>query len=108
MAKGGDKKQGEKKEQYYFVLAGSLNGTNAAFIKTTSLKKAYLIYSLNVIIPVKQKVNFDPKCVKDNKYYDGYVYVERVKRYKKIKKHKVAILDGTLKLEGVHGFAEGE
>lgn len=102
------RKKKEKVLANYFVIGGALRGTEPAIIRTTSLKKAFGIYVTKINIPTTDfrtsrgpVDRFDPeKIVKKGKiYWDGDVYVEKLTRYKKIKKAPVAIPSINLSIE---------
>lgn len=102
------KKKKKLKLSNYFVICGALKGTEPAIIRTTSLKKAFTIYVTKVNIPTHDfktskgpvdRFDSDNIVKKEKIYWDGDVYVEKLTRYKKIKKSIVAIPAISLSIE---------
>jgi hypothetical protein len=107
--KKGGKKKKEAPEEYiertlqkyrdgklltFFALAASLRGTTPAMIKAKNIKDAHHIYTNNVVIPanVKGKKVFKKDKLKRKGliYWDGEIYIEQMKIWKRYKGYPIA------------------
>jgi len=91
-------KEGKKKDLQglptFFVLSGSLAGTTPAIIKAKDFKQAHWIYTHAVLIPAKRKkknlFQSDKLRKKKNIYWDGEIYIEKLKVWKWVKGYPVS------------------
>lgn len=92
LLKGHRKKKG--KTSQFFVLGATLKGTTSAVIRAETFEQAHWIYTHAVLIPAKRTAErgYHPNRLKGNVYWDGNVYIEKLKLWKKIKGFPVAVI----------------
>lgn len=88
-----EKNKGGKTSQF-FVLGDTLKGTTSAVIRCETFSQAHWIYTHHILIPAKRTADkkYQPKRLKKNVYWDGNIYIEKLKLYKKVEGFPVAAI----------------